>query len=78
MITCANCQSEALYTYQINPDYLVHYCQSHLPRFLTAARDAGQLNLVVPVAETPAPSKKKTTVSAPVEEPAPVDETPAA
>lgn len=68
MIKCANCEGEAMYTYQINPDYLINYCQYHLPRFLTAARDAGQLNLVIPVVE--APAKKKTTT--------PVDETPAA
>jgi hypothetical protein len=69
MVTCANCQSEALYTYQINPDYLVHYCQYHLPKFLTSARDAGQLKLVAPVVEEPVAKKKTTT---------PVDETPAA
>jgi hypothetical protein len=76
MIKCANCEGDALYTYQINSDYLINYCQYHLPRFLTAARDAGQLNLVVPIVETPAPSKKK--AAAPVEESAPVDETPTA
>ena len=71
MIKCANCEVEALYTYQISPDYLVHYCQYHLPRFLTAARDAGQLSLIVPIVEVQQPvSKKKTT--------APVDETPVA
>ena len=77
MIKCANCEVEALYTYQINPDYLVHYCQYHLPRFLTAARDAGQLNLVLPVVETPAPVPTKKKASAPVEEVL-VDETPVA
>lgn len=74
MIKCANCEGEALYTYSVNPDYLIHYCQYHLPRFLSAARDAGQLNLIVPVVE--APSKKKV-VELVAEAPIVVDETPA-
>lgn len=71
MITCANCSNEALYTYQITSTYQVHYCQYHLPRFLTNKKNAGQLPLMTPiqVAEEPKSSKKK---SAPVVEEEPV------
>lgn len=81
MITCANCSNEALYTYQITDDFNIHYCQYHLPRFLTAKKNAGELPLMVPreiPEEQPKTSKKKAAdpvVEEPVAEPV-VEETP--
>ena len=77
MVKCVNCNREALYTYQVSGSYIIHYCQSHLPKFLIAKRNAGQLPLIVPapVVETPKPSKKKETiVEEPVVEEPPVEE----
>jgi hypothetical protein len=72
MTICANCSKEAVYTYTVTPEYELQYCQSHLPKFLYAQRDAGLLpsavvvEEVVPVVEEvvePAkPSKKKDVV----------------
>jgi hypothetical protein len=79
---CANCNREALYTYVIAGNHNINYCQSHLPRFLTAQKKAGLLPLVkAPVVETPVKvSKKKETetVVEPevVEEPAEEETTP--
>jgi hypothetical protein len=73
MAICANCSTEALYTYVINENYKINYCQYHLPNFLTARKIAGQLPLIedaAPVVETPAPKSKKaaaTTTDAPVD-----------
>jgi hypothetical protein len=79
MVKCANCNRYALYTYQVSSSYIIHYCQSHLPKFLLARRNAGQLPLIIPapvvvepVVEAPKTSKKKEVV---VEEPV-VEETP--
>jgi hypothetical protein len=73
---CANCSRDALYTYVIGGNHNINYCQSHLPRFLIAKRDAGLLPLIKPpVVETPAKvSKKKETEV--VVEPEVVEETP--
>lgn len=86
-MTCANCSSEALYSYPVSPDYVIHYCQRHLPTFLVAKRNAGLLPLIdttPKVEEVPAPAPKPTKKSAVVvEEPVvedtevEVDETPA-
>lgn len=72
MIKCANCSSEAFYTYAITPTYGIHYCSRHVPKFLHNQKKSGMLPLrtVAPVVvETPAPkvSKKKPKVA--VEEP---------
>jgi hypothetical protein len=64
MSSCANCAADAIYTYQVNESFGIHYCQSHLPRFLYGQRDAGNLAFKV-AEEAPKPSKKK---AAPVEE----------
>jgi hypothetical protein len=73
---CANCSRDALYTYVISGNHNINYCQSHLPRFLTAQRDAGLLPLVKPpVVETPAKVTKKKETEA-VVEPEVVEETP--
>lgn len=73
MVTCVNCSREALYTYQISQNYLIHYCQAHLPKFLVAKKNAGLLALQVPAApvveEAPKTSKKKAVVEEKVEEP---------
>lgn len=84
MVNCVNCSREALYTYQVSSSYIIHYCQSHLPKFLVAKKNAGLLPLVVPtpvveepVVETPKPSKKKeVVVEEPVVDEPPVEETP--
>jgi hypothetical protein len=83
-MTCANCSRDALYTYAVSESYLLHYCQYHLPRFLTSQKNAGLLALQVPApvveepvaveAEVVKPSKSKKSTPA-VEEPA-VEETP--
>ena len=70
MLICANCEGEALYTYVISPNYGINYCQYHLPRFLTAQREAGLLPLID--FNAPKPTKKK------IVDPVPVDETPTA
>jgi hypothetical protein len=77
MTKCANCPAEAQFTYAVAENYLIHYCQRHLPRFLTWKKNAGQLPLQVPAAPVveevvaPKPSKKKEVVveETPVEEP---------
>lgn len=78
MVKCANCNRDALYTYQVSGSYVLHYCQSHLPKFLIAKKNAGLLALQVPaviveepVVEAPKTSKKKE----PVVEETPVEET---
>lgn len=60
---CANCNRDALYTYVVSGNYNLHYCQSHLPKFLTAQKNAGLLPLLKPTPEEiPAKvSKKKET-----------------
>jgi len=40
---CANCDSGALFVYQITAETEVLYCGKHLPRFLDARRRAGNL-----------------------------------
>ena len=42
---CANCDTAALYIYNITPSKAVLYCGKHLPRFLEARRKAGLLAL---------------------------------
>ncbi len=72
MITCANCQAEALFEYAVEAHYSLFYCQRHLPRFL--ANNPRLFTVVVqpaPVVEevvVPKPSKKKTETVAVVEE----------
>ena len=34
MAKCANCSKDALYSYNVSSDFVINYCQSHLPRFL--------------------------------------------
>lgn len=78
MVKCVNCSRDALYTYQVSSSYVIHYCQSHLPKFLINKRNAGLLPLIVPapIVEPPKPSKKKEVVEEPVVEETPVEETP--
>ena len=40
---CANCDSPALYVYQITLDTHIEYCSKHLPKFLEPLRKAGNL-----------------------------------
>jgi hypothetical protein len=64
MSSCANCAADAIYTYQINDSFAMHYCQSHLPRFLYDQRDAGNLafkSAEESVEEASKSSKKKST-----------------
>lgn len=69
-MTCANCSRDALYSYPVSPTYVIHYCQSHLPTFLVAKRNAGQLPLIdtTPKVEAPA-APKASKKAAPVVEP---------
>jgi hypothetical protein len=59
MPTCANCSSDAYYVYQITPSFVINYCSSHLPRSLYAQRDGGNVLVIPPVEETPAPTPSK-------------------
>ena len=43
MSTCANCENDALYVYEVNRDVVVNYCDKDLPGFLKERRDAGAL-----------------------------------
>jgi len=76
MVKCANCAADAVYTYTINVDLLINYCEEHLPKFLSPIKASGQLSLVVPaivedvVVEEPVKTSKKKTTD-------PVDEVPA-
>jgi hypothetical protein len=69
MATCSNCSTDAKYRYTISPGLSVDYCATHLPKFLTAQKAAGLLNIPVeqPVEETPTKttktSSKKTNAS---------------
>jgi hypothetical protein len=49
MVSCANCSTDAQYTYVVSSETVINYCTSHLPNFLTAKKNAGLLKLVVPV-----------------------------
>jgi hypothetical protein len=40
---CANCESDALYVYEVTDTYGIPYCQYHLPVFLTKLQKSGQL-----------------------------------
>jgi hypothetical protein len=79
MTICANCQSDAVYTYTIVDGFDVYFCDKHLPRF---ARKSGLVaNLPEVVIEEPvvAPkASKKVVVEEPVVEevPVPEEETP--
>jgi hypothetical protein len=69
MAQCVNCDLTAVYVNKIAPEPETdsYYCRAHLPKFLYAQRDAGNLNIPVevPVEELPvdtkASKKKKTT-----------------
>lgn len=43
MVTCANCENDALYVYEVTRDVVVNYCDKDLPGFLKPRRDAGAL-----------------------------------
>ena len=77
MTICANCQSDATYTYSIVDGFSIDYCDKHLPTF---ARKNGLATAVVaqeePVVALKA-SKKAVVVEEPVEEEVPAEETPA-
>ena len=85
MVTCANCPAEAEYTYDVNGELLINYCDSHLPNFLAGRKASGQLPLIIPglveepvveepvveepVVEEPVKTSKKKTADPVVEEP---------
>jgi len=75
MATCANCSSDALYTYNVTPDFGINYCQYHLPKFLLNAKHADLVSDVAVEApvEVPVSKSKKAevTVDAPVDTEAP-------
>lgn len=77
MIMCANCQSDATYTYSIVEGFDVSFCDKHLPTF---ARKNGLATPIVVQEEpvvAPKASKKAAVVETPVEEEVLVEETPA-
>jgi hypothetical protein len=69
---CANCNAAARYSYQISEDIIIHYCDDHLPNFLTPKKLSGQLPLITPAVSEPEPAKpskkKDVVVEAPVED----------
>lgn len=66
MITCANCEAEAIYTVADPGANSVNYCGNCLPHWLQDRAKANHFPLVKPVAEKS--SKKKTDAEAPVDE----------
>lgn len=80
MAKCANCASEAFFTYAITKTYGIDYCSRHVPKFLQAQKNAGMLPLrlieepvVEPTPTAPKTSKKKVAVVEPVVEEAPTE-----
>ena len=83
MPKCANCPADAEFTYNVNGDLLIHYCETHLPKFLSGRKAAGELSLVIvglvepvveePVVEEPVKTSKKKATE-PVVEETPVEE----
>jgi hypothetical protein len=71
---CSNCASDALYGYKVTADFVIHYCEKHLPKFLLSQKAAGLLKIDVPAPVVPTPSKKKTD---PVVTDTPAEEAPA-
>jgi hypothetical protein len=71
MATCANCSSDALYTYNVTPDFGINYCQYHLPKFLLNVKHADLVSDVVVETPVEAPVSKSKKTDAPVD--APVD-----
>ena len=69
MAICANCQSEAIYRYQVTDNYGINYCQQHLPSFLRPRRDAGLLAIPEEPVVEPKASKKKEVAEEPAETP---------
>jgi hypothetical protein len=81
--TCANCEADAPYVYQITPYYGISYCKNHTPNFLKPQLVAGNLDnpaysIEEPIIEEvvePTPLTKSSKKKAPlVEEPAIVEE----
>lgn len=72
MATCANCDQEAFFAYQVTAEFKIPYCSRHIPRFLGNPRESG--NLVKIESETPKASKKK--AETPVEVEPVVEEAP--
>lgn len=66
---CANCQRDALYSYPVSGTYVLHYCQFHLPGFLTKQKNAGLLPLLTPVVPESSSSKSSKKTDTPAEEP---------
>ena len=60
MIKCANCDANAEYTYVVNQETLINYCEKDLPSFLLSRKTSGDLALVTPaIVEEPVKSSKK-------------------
>lgn len=70
MQTCSNCELEPMYVYAVNPAFPIHYCASHLPKFLRSQKDSGAVKYYEPPA--PKATKKSTKTEAPAE---PAEET---
>ena len=91
MAKCANCSKDALYSYNVSGDFVINYCQSHLPRFLytrTGEVLANRIEVVNPTVIEPEvevlpeiiaqkKAKAKVVKEVPVVEEAPVTEEPA-
>jgi hypothetical protein len=87
--SCANCEADALYMYDITESSAVFYCDEHLPKFLYARRSAGTLSkttaqqtLVEETKEILSSPKTETAtaaelIAAGIEIPAPIEDTPA-
>jgi hypothetical protein len=43
MSTCANCDKDAMYTYEVTDTFYIDYCEYHLPRFLHTMKNNGML-----------------------------------
>lgn len=68
MTTCANCSSEATFSYSVSADFSIPYCSRHVPKFLQAQRFSGALHTITAPVVVEEKTSKKKKVSATVEE----------
>ena len=74
---CANCSKDAFYVYQLTAQTQVLYCNTHLPKFLEQAKNAGLLkttDALKSAIEEGLKNISKPSVKPPVEEPQAVEE----
>jgi hypothetical protein len=53
MAKCSNCTNNGVYEYKVTTNFIISYCNSCLPRFLKAQKNAGLLKPAPVVVEAP-------------------------